>query len=149
MYELGLRRQDVITLTWGVLLKKKSGFSQGKTSVEFYSSKQKKTRSVTISASLFDRIKEEMDREKEFGKMVNMDCKILQYGDPNSFGLAMKRIMKANGFPKAQTHDFRVSKVTQMFGETGNIEECREFLGHRDTKTTLFYIKENGRTLWK
>lgn len=57
--------------------------------------------------------------------------------------------MKNNGFPSVQTHDFRVSKITDMFAKTGDIEQCREFLGHKDSRTTALYVKNFGRDKWK
>ena len=43
--------------------------------------------------------------------------------------------------PKFQTHNFRATRITDLYNETKNIDTVSKWVGHTDTKTTSIYIK--------
>ena len=89
------------------------------------------------------------DKPRKGEEPVTMRTKIFRYCKVEKFADSFMNFLKKNGFEDVQTHDFRTSKVTQMYAETGDISAISEFLGHKSTEITWGYVKEVGKQMWR
>ena len=87
--------------------------------------------------------------EERQNEPIHLNKNIFKYKDETALAKTFKRFLKGNDYGHVQTHDFRVSKATDMYEEHGNIEEIREFFKHTKVEVTWLYVKPPGIAEYK
>ena len=61
--------------------------------------------------------------------------------DPvNKWVKKVKKFFEKQGHPGVQSHNFRVTRATELYNEEKNIVLVKNWLGHSDVKITMRYI---------
>ena len=150
LYDCAMRRQDLLRLSYQDFLDENNAVGKN-VGVSFYCQKQDKIRSVTVSAAIRELVREQMARDKprKGEEPVTKRSKIFRYCSITKFAESFSHFLKRNTEDEVMTHDFRTSKVTQMYAETGDISAISAFLGHKSTQITWGYVKEVGKQIWR
>ncbi len=153
IYYTGLRRKQVVSLTWGDVNFKRQ--------IIYLSAESEKTdiaREIPIGDELSDILKEYRQQIFESPKgTIHPDSQIFDISKLNGkfspgqltvtqLSGFFKRLSKKVGF-KVSPHMLRHTMATEI-AKTGKIKQLQEILGHQDVRTTLtFYVHPDLKEL--
>ena len=110
MYELALRRQDAIELTFNHFKNLKKSEEGGYT-ISFKCVKQGVTREVTISENAVSQVMAYQRMKRKRNLPAEDTDQLFAYKSATSFADALKSFLRDRGYEHVQTHDFRVSRA--------------------------------------
>ena len=123
MYELGLRRQDVIDLKYKDFMNEADKY-ENYYRISFYNKKNNKDRMINIPHSVCAKVFEfKAFKEKLSGKSISNDDLILGWTTVFAVQKHFKRHISVKSQEKLKTHDLRIAKACHMYIETGNINK--------------------------
>ena len=131
MYEMALRRQDAVLLTYEHFMNT-DNLNDDSYYIEFKCVKQNEDRNIEISSAARDAVLKYRSTLEERGTKVKDSDELFKYGNADQFARVLKRFVAKNGFPTFQSHDFRVSRACEMYVQTGDLEMLRRFFKHSD-----------------
>ena len=142
LYEMAGRVQDIALLHWKAITEIKSGKMAGYANV--YLKKLKSTdRDVQITPDTLVKLKYFKEHvRKEAGWP---DSKVFETPNAHAFKKKMIRFFeKKEGIPQFQTHNFRATRITDLYNQTKDLDTVSKWVGHRSIRTTSDYIKTDA-----
>lgn len=152
-FSLGLRRGELLALTWSDIDFKKAEITVDKSTYSIKGERKVKApktesgnRVLAIGGKLLSELKlsraDYLKRKFEFGSsFVDSDLVICQENGkayhPDSFSNKWKRFIEKHGIRKIRFHDIRHTNATTLIAEGVDLKTIQSRLGHSDISTTM------------
>ncbi len=161
---IGLRRGELLALTWGDVNFKKKEININKS--RFYSkegfckTKAPKTisgnRKISVGNSVIKELKKAQLKQREkmlaLGKALSSNDPVICKEDgtayhPDAMTKKWERFLQKNNFKKIRFHDLRHTNATMMIGAGINTKTVQTRLGHSDISTTMNIYVHNTKQM--